>query len=50
VGRHTHTPPGPVQKTLPRWGIHLRRDNLVSVQYSEELNSITIAATHQSMD
>ena len=25
-------------------GIHLKRDNSVSVQYAEELNSITISA------
>jgi hypothetical protein len=31
-------------------GIHVKRDNLVSVQYPEELNSITISATHQSTE
>ena len=30
--------------------IHVKRDNSVSVQYAEELNSITISATHQSTD
>jgi hypothetical protein len=31
-------------------GIHLKRDNSVSVKYSEGLNSITISATHQRTD
>jgi len=31
-------------------GIHLRRDNLSSIAYSEELISSTISATLQSTD
>ena len=31
-------------------GIHLKRDNSVSVKYSEGLNSTTISATHQRAD
>jgi hypothetical protein len=32
------------------WGIHLRRDSLSSIAYSEELISSTISATLQSTD
>jgi hypothetical protein len=36
--------------TTPHPGIHLRRDNLSSIAYSEELISSTISATLQSTD
>ena len=45
---------GYLEDTLPpifdKPSIHVKRDNSVSVQYAEELNSITISATHQSTD
>jgi hypothetical protein len=33
-----------------RWGIHVKRDSLVSVMYAEELNSITSSVTLQRTD
>ena len=36
--------------SIEQSGIHLSRDNLSSIAYSEKLNSITISATLQSMD
>ena len=32
------------------WGIHVRRDTLLSIAYSEELISSTISATLQNTD
>ena len=47
------TPPPTLEErvvALEEMGIHVRRDTLLSIAYSEELISSTISATFQSMD
>ena len=38
------------EELLSNWGIHVRRDELVSVVYSTELNSTTSLASPQRTD